>query len=234
MWNGKKKAVTFSYDDGMTQDLYLVDIFNKYGLRATFNLNSGRFGSRDARILNDRLVYRDRVFEEHVRDIYAGHEVAVHTVNHPNLNECDDEKILREIREDRARLSELVGYNVVGMAYPRCAVNDHVKAVTRDSGEVGYSRTVAATGSFEVPKNLFSFDCTARNVSENLFELAEQFLSLDPDEPALFSVWGHSYEFDMYRNYGRFEEFCKLISGKDDIFYGTNCEVLLGYDNTKM
>lgn len=38
---GRKKALTLSYDDGITQDKRLVSIFNKYGLKATFNLNSG-------------------------------------------------------------------------------------------------------------------------------------------------------------------------------------------------
>lgn len=33
------KAVTFSYDDGVTQDIRLVEILNRYGLKATFNLN---------------------------------------------------------------------------------------------------------------------------------------------------------------------------------------------------
>ena len=41
MWNGKRKAVTFSYDDGVTQDRQLVELLNRYGLKATFNLNSG-------------------------------------------------------------------------------------------------------------------------------------------------------------------------------------------------
>ena len=38
---GKKKAITFSYDDGVTQDERLISLFNKYGLKCTFNLNSG-------------------------------------------------------------------------------------------------------------------------------------------------------------------------------------------------
>ena len=41
MWNGKKKAVTFSYDDGVTQDCRLVEMMNTYGVKGTFNLNSG-------------------------------------------------------------------------------------------------------------------------------------------------------------------------------------------------
>ena len=32
-----KKAVTFSYDDGIEQDRRLVDIFNSYGMKCTFN-----------------------------------------------------------------------------------------------------------------------------------------------------------------------------------------------------
>lgn len=37
----KLKAVTFSYDDGTTQDIRLIELLNKYGLKCTFNLNSG-------------------------------------------------------------------------------------------------------------------------------------------------------------------------------------------------
>ena len=41
-------------------------------------------------------------------------------------------------------------------------------------------------------------------------------------------IWGHSYEMDAECiSWERFEEFCKMISGKSDIFYGTNKEVLL-------
>jgi peptidoglycan/xylan/chitin deacetylase (PgdA/CDA1 family) len=38
--SGKKKAVTFSYDDGTVQDGRLIDLFQKYGIKGTFNLCS--------------------------------------------------------------------------------------------------------------------------------------------------------------------------------------------------
>ena len=44
MWNGKKKAVTFSFDDGVTQDIRLIEIFNKYGLKGTFNFIKRHYG----------------------------------------------------------------------------------------------------------------------------------------------------------------------------------------------
>ena len=38
---GKHKVLTMSYDDGKIQDRRLVGIFNKYGIKGTFNVNSG-------------------------------------------------------------------------------------------------------------------------------------------------------------------------------------------------
>ena len=38
--DGKTKCVTLSYDDGVTQDLRLIELFDRYGLQCTFNLNS--------------------------------------------------------------------------------------------------------------------------------------------------------------------------------------------------
>ena len=55
----------------------------------------------------------------------------------------------------------------------------------------------------------------------------EEFLKLKTDEPKLFYIWGHAYEFDIHNDWKRFEEFLEMISGRDDIFYGTNSECLL-------
>ena len=38
--NGKRKAFVLTYDDGVLQDVRLVLLLNKYGLKGTFNLNS--------------------------------------------------------------------------------------------------------------------------------------------------------------------------------------------------
>ena len=43
MFHGKMKAITFSYDDGVVQDRRLIELLDKYGLKATFNLNSEWF-----------------------------------------------------------------------------------------------------------------------------------------------------------------------------------------------
>ena len=39
-------------------------------------------------------------------------------------------------------------------------------------------------------------------------------------------VWGHSYEFTDKDNWEVMEEFCKLVSNKEDIWYATNIEIV--------
>ena len=43
---GREKALTFSYDDGVLADRKLIEIFDRYGLKGTFNLNNELFGVR--------------------------------------------------------------------------------------------------------------------------------------------------------------------------------------------
>ena len=63
---------------------------------------------------------------------------------------------------------------------------------------------------------------------EKMMQLGREFVEFKPKEPKVFYIWGHSYEMDFGTDYWfKLEEFFKLISNKEDIFYGTNKEVLL-------
>lgn len=232
MWNGKLKAVTFSFDDGVTQDKRLIDILNKYNLKGTFNLNSSKFGIGDSYEANGRVIIRDIVFPSEVKDLYKGHEVAVHTLTHPLLTRHPDEIVTWQVEEDRKTLSRLVGYEVVGMAYPCGGQNtdDRVAGVIKNTTGVKYARTIQSTHNFDLQDNLLRFNPSVYYChADKMFELGEKFIQLKTDKPQIFYIWGHSYELDAGDiTWERFEEFCKMISGKDDIFYGTNAEVLLG------
>ena len=234
MWNGKKKAITFSYDDGVTQDVRLIELFNKYGMKATFNLNSELLGRDGALVRDGREITHIKNKPEDVRKIYEGHEVAVHTLTHPFLPDIeDDREIIRQVEEDRKNLSALVGYEVVGMAYPCGGKNndDRTARIIRESTGVKYARALETNGAFSLQENLFRFQGTCYHHAEweRMHALADEFLALESDEPQIFYIWGHAYEFDIYpERWALFEEFLKKIGGREDIFYGTNKEVLLG------
>ena len=233
MFNGKMKALTFSYDDGVTQDVRLIELFNKYGMKATFNLNSQLLGRQnDTLNLPGKTVNHHKVLSSFVRSIYEGHEVAVHTLTHPLLPKIeDDAEIIRQVEEDRLNLSELCGYEVVGFAYPGGGVNfdSRVANIIRENTGVKYCRTTVSSHNFELQKNLYEFKPSVYHHAEfdRLFELGEEFLQLETDEKKIFYVWGHAYEFDIHNTWDRFEEFLRMMSGRDDILYVTNKEALL-------
>ena len=231
MFDGKMKAITFSYDDGVTQDQRLITLFNKYGLKATFNLNSGRLGSGGRLIREEVTVAHVKPRPQEIKNIYKGHEVAAHTVTHPFLPNMSDDEIIEQVEKDRIALSELVEYEVKGFAYPGGGINfnERVADVIRNNTGVKYCRTTVSSGNFEPQEDLFVFKPTVYHHEEfdKLFQLGEKFVNLKTDKPQIFYIWGHAYEFDIHNSWERFEEFLKIISGKDDIFYGTNSEVLL-------
>ena len=228
MWNGKKKAVTFSFDDGVTQDIRLIEMFNKYGLKGTFNLNSGFLGLEGTLDRNGRTVRHDKIAEDKIKEVYKGHEVAVHTLTHPNLTSLEKDEVIRQVECDRVRLSEICGYEVVGMAYPCGGVNndDRVAEIIKDNTGVQFARGLDSTYSFDLQENLYRFKPTVYYIEDCLDKVVDEFLALESDEPALLYIWGHSYEMDAeYITWEKFESVCKRLSGKDDVFYGTNKEV---------
>lgn len=89
---GQAKALTMSYDDGKVQDRRLIDIFNKYGIKGTFNLNYGLVGERP------RMTF------EEMKGLYAGHEIATHTMTHPTIERCPLVEVAQELLEDRKGL----------------------------------------------------------------------------------------------------------------------------------
>ena len=213
----KLKAVTFSYDDGTTQDIRLIELLNKYNLKSTFNLNSELLGQKGILIRNNQRIAHYKIFPEDVRHIYSGHEVAVHTLTHPRLTELDEKEIIRQVSKDRENLSELVGYDVCGMAYPCGGVNndDRVAEIIKNNTEIRYCRTITNTDSFDPQPNLYRFNPNVCHVVEydRMMEMGKQFVDLKCATQKIFYIWGHSYELDYCADYWiKLEEFFEFIS----------------------
>lgn len=209
---GKPKALTFSYDDGQIFDRKLVEIFNKYGVKATFHLNSGTLGGG---------VF---LAAEEVKDLFEGHEISCHGVEHKNLPAIPKPLVIAELFEDRKALEKLSGGLVQGMSYAFGNYNAGIKDIAKSVG-LKYSRTVNGTSGFFPPADFLEWHPTCHH-DYRLMELGENFLNMPPYiELGLMYVWGHSFEFDRNNNWEHIEEFVKMMSGKDDIWYATNLEI---------
>ncbi len=217
-----KKYLTFSYDDGVKQDLRLLELFSAHGLRGTFNLDTGRMPALpDAN--SKKIALCD------VTEVYAGHEIATHGHMHPSYAKMTADEIRADITQNRRELEMLVGQPVTGHAYPYGSFSDTTVETLADCG-IRYARTVGTTASFSLPTNLMTWHPTCHHADPNIFELADEFLAAEPkDSDLLFYIWGHSYEFDRgdeYNNWEHIEKLCKRLSGKADIEYVTNMQFL--------
>ncbi len=211
---GKTKALTFSYDDGKIQDRRLVEMFNKYNLKGTFNINYG--------LLNRP----ERVPENEVSHLYVGHEIATHTLTHPTICRCPMTMVAEEILADRKGLESITNYVVRGHAYPNGSYNKDIMQLFQQLG-IAYGRVVPSKADFELPENPMEWYPTCHHNDPKLMELGKEFVELSKRQYLkLMYVWGHSYEFDNNNNWEMMEEFCQLISGKDDIWYATNIEII--------
>lgn len=220
--NGRRKALTLSYDDGRIEDRRLVSIFNRYGLKATFHLNSGYLEGKD---IEEESRYGKRISAGEAAALYQGHEIACHTVTHPTMERTPFSNLIGQIMEDRMALERLAGYPVCGFSYPNGSSSDEIKGLLKNLG-IEYARTVGNTDGFAMPKDFMEWKATCHH-SHRLLELTEEFLSRDKDQLLeLMYVWGHSYEFTRDDNWELIEEFAAKAGGRKEIWYAANIEIV--------
>ena len=211
---GRFKALTMSYDDGKLEDRRLVEIFNRHGIKGTFNLNGGKLG------------YPDTVTADEIAALYAGHEVATHTLTHPTIARCPLVEVAEEIAGDRKILESLTGKLVRGHAYPNGSYSDEIISLFRSLG-IAYGRVTTPTLNFALPTDPMRWQPTCHHNAPQLMEKARFLVDTDRKHHLyLLYVWGHSYEFTNNDNWQVMEAFCDLVGGKSDIWYATNIEII--------
>lgn len=221
--DGRKKALTFSYDDGVKQDGRLIEILNAHGMKGTFNINGNRFAPEEQADNPDYNCYSKQTA---LRIYTEPHEVALHSFTHPFLESLPSGTCSYEVVSDRLALENLFGKIVRGMAYPMGTYSDMVVDVLKACGVV-YSRTIKATEKFDLPTDFLRWNPTCHHNHPRLMELADEFLNKNVRHYAqLFYLWGHSYEFRNNNNWNIIEDFTDKMAGKEDtIWYATNMEI---------
>ncbi|MCG7858075.1 polysaccharide deacetylase family protein [Flavihumibacter sediminis] len=61
-------------------------------------------------------------------------EIGAHTVSHPILTQCEDERIRMELEGGRSRLYEIIGKQIKYLAYPNGNYSEKIKLMARSSG----------------------------------------------------------------------------------------------------
>lgn len=228
---GKAKAFNFSYDDGVMQDVRFVRLLNKYGLKGTFNLNSGLLKQEFTWTHACGLPVK-RLSEDAVKDLYDGHEVACHTYSHPYMDQYSETDVLREIGADRFFLERLFGREVAGYATPFYYFSDLIASCVWQCG-LEYARISETDLSFAPRKDYYHWKGGLFHEDPGMEDYVEHFLTTE-EELAICQIVGHTYDLDVYDMWDQIETICRKISACDDIWPATHLELVRYLRNMEM
>ena len=221
--NGKRKAFNVTYDDGVLQDVRLVALLNAYGIKGTFNLNSGLMEQEFEWIHPCGMTVK-RLSREAVQGLYDGHEVASHSLTHPYMSSLTKPEILREMGADKANLAQLFGAEVAGFALPFRYYSEQIADCARESGFL-YSRMSEFTGDYCPWQDRYYWKCGFYHVESGLREYVAGFLATD-EELALCQIVGHSYDLDAEDLWNVTEEIIAAVSMREDVWLATHRQIV--------
>jgi peptidoglycan/xylan/chitin deacetylase (PgdA/CDA1 family) len=238
----KLSIVTTSWDDGDPCDLKLATILSSYSIRGTFYIPvigyDGRqpVGSRDLRELRSQ-----------------GFEIGGHGLSHHTLPKFRGKELKREVAVCKARLEDVLGEPVRMFSYPKGRYTARVVRALKDAGYEGARTTRMMASelsfdSFEMPTtlqvfphkrsthiknivragNLFRFcDYVIRfRECESWVELGKRLFDRVLSEGGVWHLVGHSWEIEEMGLWDQLQEMLEYVSGRENVLYLTNYEIL--------
>lgn len=196
-----------SWDDGVVDDARLTDLLRRYRATATFNLNPGlhqpqrsfswRYGDKEVwRLGQDELVA-----------VYAGFEIANHSLTHAFLPDLSSVDLRREVHESRLILQDWFRQPVRGFCYPFGGFNAAVKQAIQAAGHC-YARTVSELDPVFPPVDPLEFGANCRFADPEFWNRYQSVKAAN----GVFFFWGHSYELISEAMWADLEEKIARIS----------------------
>ena len=205
--DGMAKFFLLSFDDGTVYDKRFVELLNRYGIRGTFNLNSGL--EDFVWYYEDKVPIRRQILSK-TTEQYRGHEIASHSLHHHWLNTLTPPQISREIGEDCTVLKNIFGLREIGFGVPFTACTEREIKLIRKYAR--YIRLSEFAENYVLPLDPYHIPIHALYNDENIREKITRFAESDL-ENALFVMAGHSYELEVLDHWGYMEELLAFISG---------------------
>ena len=115
--NSMKIALTFDDGPHPSQTKRILDILDKYGIKATFfavGVNIDNYG-------------------EHLKDVVSrGHEIGNHTNTHPKVSSLDYNGLKKEFSECQSKINELCGCTPKLLRPPEGLIDTSIKDIARE------------------------------------------------------------------------------------------------------
>jgi len=221
--NGYKKAFNISYDDGVLQDIRFVQLLNKYHIPGTFCLNSD--------LMQDGFVWvhpnGDMIKRLPLSDaasLYRDHEVASHTLTHPDFTGLPADEILRQMQQDKDTLQRSCGCEVTGFGVPFDYFDITAMSCARACGFL-YARNSEQSLSYTPPYDYYNWSAGIFHLNPLLGQYVQSFFDTE-EELALCQIVGHAYDLDIENMWDRIERILKRVSQDDTVICLTHSQLV--------
>lgn len=220
-----KKYFTLSFDDGTYEDEKMIALLKKYGIKASFCINTGLMDGNN--VIEVAGKWRRMNFEYAQKNkVYDGFDVISHGFKHKELTFLGESEIISEIRQDAQKIAELTEKSPVGFAYPggTAYYNGYITDIMLSSTDIRFARDTDDTFAFYLPENFMAWKPTCSLLDDKLFSLAERFINAEATEDMLFYGWDHPWAITAYNAWDKVERLFKMLSEHDDIVFVSNTE----------
>lgn len=211
---GKKKAFNITYDDGVLQDRRFVQLLNRFCIPATFHLNSALMDPPFTWVHENGQAIT-RLTPKEAIQLYAGHEIASHSLTHPDFTGLPKGEILRQMQVDKQNLQQLFGCEIAGFGVPFDYYGPEAVDAARECG-FSYGRNSGQTLCYDPPFDYFDWAVGVYHLNPAFDTYIDGFFKTD--QPlALCQIVGHSYDLDVYQMWDKMESLLKRVSQDDTI-----------------
>jgi peptidoglycan/xylan/chitin deacetylase (PgdA/CDA1 family) len=237
----ERAIVTTSWDDGHPLDLRLAGILSALGMRGTFYVPID-YDAQPRMTLAELNALRS-----------MNMEIGSHTVTHPRLTRVTDQVALREFRESKETLEQMLGEAVPSFCFPEGKFARRFQPLLRAAGY----RLARTTVAFRTDSN---FDPYAMPVTFQLWPhsrrviarhalregnllglskwagrwrgqtdlpaLAESIVEHIQQNGGILHIWGHSWEIEQASLWPLLHEVMTRVANRPGVEYLTNRELL--------
>lgn len=129
-----EKTVAITFDDGYVDNLQAVDALLDHGMVATWFVVTNCLGSR-ASWHDPGMPELSLLAPGQLRDMHhQGMEIGSHSMNHSRLPLLEDDDLRDEVSTSKAKLEDILGKPVTGLAYPYGQSDERVIQAAKQAG----------------------------------------------------------------------------------------------------
>lgn len=192
-----------SFDDTTELDVKAAKLLEKYCLKGTFFLDTGRIGKQ--------------LTIEELKWISQFNEVRSHTVTHRNLTKLTPEEVLWELTKSKRLLESITGKHVFSFAYPYGVYN---KTVMRLVAKVFLCGRTVKPFNFNIDKNPYMLKITLSAAPLTTYRLIrEDPLALGRFGYLLYRIPSSSAYLKKWNELVRLLLLKRLMSSKQSVFH---------------